>query len=173
MYNTEGVLGFFKGNGITCLKIIPFSALEFYFYEVFKNNLYPNKSIDKLTYFDKLVSGGLTGIAASTLTYPTDIVKTYLTINLDNAHRMSMMQCTKEIYKKNGFFGLYKGWGISMMGIAPFIGIKMSSYDFLMAKFGPVKGDPKSVYYNLVLGAVAGTIAVTCTYPLDLVRRLL
>ena len=60
-----------------------------------------------------------------------------------------------------------------MIGIAPFIGIKMSSYDFLMNKFGPVKGDPKSVYYNLVLGAVSGTIAVTATYPTDLVRRLL
>jgi len=86
---------------------------------------------------------------------------------------MSIMQCTKEIYQKNGFFGLYKGWGISMMGIAPFIGIKMSSYDFLMGKFGVAKGDPRSVYYNLFLGAVAGTIAVTGTYPFDLVRRLL
>ncbi len=45
MYKTEGVVGLFKGNGITCLKIVPFSALEFYFYEVFKNNLYPNKSM--------------------------------------------------------------------------------------------------------------------------------
>ena len=60
-----------------------------------------------------------------------------------------------------------------MMGIAPFIGIKMSSFDFLNQRFAPAKDHPKIVYYNLVLGALAGTIAVTGTYPIDLVRRLL
>jgi len=49
----------------------------------------------------------------------------------------------------------------------------MASYDYLMQHYGPKKGDPKTVYYNLVLGATAGTIAVTGTYPIDLVRRLI
>jgi hypothetical protein len=40
MYQLEGYKGFFKGNGITMAKIIPFSAIEFYFYEVYKSNLY-------------------------------------------------------------------------------------------------------------------------------------
>ena len=44
MYTTEGFRGFFKGNGATVAKIAPFSAFEFYFYEVFKNNLYPGKT---------------------------------------------------------------------------------------------------------------------------------
>ena len=43
MYTLEGYLGFFKGNGATVLKIAPFSAAEFYFYEVFKTGLYPGK----------------------------------------------------------------------------------------------------------------------------------
>jgi len=41
MYKTEGMLGYFKGNGATVMKIAPFSAFEFYFYEIFKTNLYP------------------------------------------------------------------------------------------------------------------------------------
>ena len=51
MFKTEGMLGYFKGNGATVLKIFPFSALEFYFYELFKNNLYAGKSKNELTYF--------------------------------------------------------------------------------------------------------------------------
>ena len=43
MLKTEGVMGMFKGNGMTVAKITPFSAAEFYFYEVYKNNLYPGK----------------------------------------------------------------------------------------------------------------------------------
>ena len=79
-----------KGNGITCIKIIPFSAFEFYFYEVYKNNLFSNKK--KLDYSEKLVSGTLTGVTASTLTYPLDLVKTYMTINVDNGNRLSMLE---------------------------------------------------------------------------------
>lgn len=43
MHATEGMVGYFKGNGLTVLKIAPFSAFEFYFYEVFKGNLFPGK----------------------------------------------------------------------------------------------------------------------------------
>jgi len=42
-----------------------------------------------------------------------------------------------------------------------------------MERFGPEKGNPKTVYYNLLIGAMAGTIAVTFTYPIDLTRRLM
>jgi len=40
MYTKEGVKGLFRGNGINTVIQAPFTALEFYFYEVFKNNLY-------------------------------------------------------------------------------------------------------------------------------------
>ena len=49
----------------------------------------------------------------------------------------------------------------------------MASFDFLMNTFSPSKSDPWVRAKNLFLGASAGTIAVTFTYPLDLTRRLL
>ena len=48
----------------------------------------------------------------------------------------------------------------------------MSSFDILNNNFKPKDGT-NIVYYNLVIGASAGTIAVTATYPTDLVRKLL
>ncbi len=78
------MIGFFKGNGATLLKIVPFSAIEFYAYEVFKNNLYPDKKANEFTYAQKLFCGGLTGIAAQTFSYPLDVIKTYLSINIEN-----------------------------------------------------------------------------------------
>ena len=41
MYRLEGISGLFRGNFINCAIQAPFSALEFYGYEFFKNNLYP------------------------------------------------------------------------------------------------------------------------------------
>jgi len=174
MYKMEGFSGYFKGNGATVMKIAPFSAFEFYFYEIFKTALFPGKTKKDMTYSQAIIAGGLTGITASTLTYPMDLVKTYLTINLETgAKKISMTEQTMLIYRQHGFFGLYKGWGLSMCGIAPFIGFKMASFDFLMNTFQPDPKSPYIVLYNLIIGATAGTIAVTVTYPTDLTRRLL
>ena len=37
MYQKEGIYGFFKGNWSNCVKIMPFTAVEFYFYDFYKN----------------------------------------------------------------------------------------------------------------------------------------
>ena len=60
MYTLEGVRGYFKGNGATVVKIAPFSALEFFCYELYKNNFYPGKSRNELGVGAKLFCGGLT-----------------------------------------------------------------------------------------------------------------
>lgn len=47
------------------VKIAPFSAFEFYFYELFKHTFYGDSPAND--YSSKLICGGLTGIAAQTL----------------------------------------------------------------------------------------------------------
>lgn len=64
MYRKEGVLGLFKGNTINCLGAAPFTALEFYLYEFFKNNLWPNVEYQDLTLKHKMICGGVAGIFA-------------------------------------------------------------------------------------------------------------
>ena len=62
MWQVEGWRGFFKGNGVNIVKIAPFSAFEFYFYELFKHKLFPHsKGGDVMS---KLICGSLTGMVA-------------------------------------------------------------------------------------------------------------
>ena len=102
-----------------------------------------------------------------------DLIKTYLTVNMEKDVKVSITEQSKMIWKAHGFMGFYRGWLMSMLGIAPFIGIKMATFDFLMNRFSPDKSNPYVTYWNLALGATAGTFAVTITYPTDLTRRLL
>lgn len=67
MYKYEGVKGFFKGNGTNIVRIAPFSAFEFFFYEFYKHHLFYGASSTDFT--SKLVCGGLTGMTASTLVF--------------------------------------------------------------------------------------------------------
>ncbi len=65
MYTNEGWKGFFKGNGVNIVKIAPFSAFEFFFYEFFKHTLFPNSLGNDA--WSKLICGGLTGCLSQTL----------------------------------------------------------------------------------------------------------
>ena len=83
MWETEGIKGFFKGNGVAVLKNAPFASLEFYFYELFKNNLLKGKPKNEQTFTEKLLCGALTGIGATVFTYPLDLIKTYLIVHIE------------------------------------------------------------------------------------------
>lgn len=69
MYKYEGIKGFFKGNGVNIIRIAPFSAFEFFFYELYKHTFFYDRSATDFS--SKLICGGLTGMTASTLVYLT------------------------------------------------------------------------------------------------------
>ena len=58
-----------------------------------------------------------------------------------------------------------------IQGIAPFIGIKMTTFDILKAKYGKDSKDKNFSTINLILGGTAGAVATAFTYPTDLLRR--
>jgi len=64
MWVTEGVKGFFKGNGVNCLKVAPFHGIEFYSYDVYKSNMFKGKGKNELNYTERLICGSLTGITS-------------------------------------------------------------------------------------------------------------
>ena len=51
MYAKEGIkAGLFRGNGVNIMIQAPFTALEFYFYEVYTNNLFQSKRKEDLSF---------------------------------------------------------------------------------------------------------------------------
>ena len=167
-YTVEGIKGFFKGNGSNVVKIVPFSALEFYSFEFFKDLICPKN--DPRNKVGLLLSGSCAGILATVVTYPMDFVRTVLSIQTDYKYK-GMWDCMAQVYKQSGLIALYRGMGMSCIGIAPFIGFKMSSFDLLKAHYLPKPTDPNFAMMNLVLGSAAGTIAASLTYPTDVIRR--
>ncbi len=111
-------------------------------------------------------------MTASFLTYPLDLIRTYLAINVQNDPTQNGIWNTGlKVFKAEGYRGLFKGLNASLFGIIPYIGFKMGSFDILQSHFLPNKNHPWFNTANLVLGATAGTIAVTFTYPTDVIRR--
>lgn len=84
IYRNEGIIGFYKGNGVNVFRASPCAALEFLFYEVYKNLLI--KESHSSSFNAKLVCGALTGVTANSITYPLDLIKTILSVQLNPRH---------------------------------------------------------------------------------------
>ncbi|KAF8504009.1 mitochondrial carrier [Gautieria morchelliformis] len=79
MWREEGFKGFMRGNGINCLRIVPYSAVQFTTYEQLKKlfTLQGTRPLDTPT---RLLAGALAGVTSVCTTYPLDLVRSRLSI---------------------------------------------------------------------------------------------
>jgi len=79
MWREEGFKGYMRGNGINCLRIVPYSAVQFTTYEQLKKwfTTFGSKELDTPK---RLASGALAGITSVCSTYPLDLVRSRLSI---------------------------------------------------------------------------------------------
>lgn len=78
MWKEEGFAGFMRGNGINCLRIVPYSAIQFCTYEIAKEKL---KSADgTLDTPRRLLAGAIGGTFSCVGTFPLDLVRARISI---------------------------------------------------------------------------------------------
>ena len=165
----EGIAGFFKGNGTNVVRVVPFSAIEFATFDQVK--VYYFEEGQKRDKKSLLICGGISGVVASTFTYPLDMIRARLTLNM--GMNQSIISTMITVARNEGPFALYKGWVMTLIGIAPYIGLKMAFFDSFKPILIPPPDDPWFTIKNMSLGATAGTFAATMTYPTDLLRRMM
>ncbi|KAL4394706.1 hypothetical protein AHAS_Ahas02G0178800 [Arachis hypogaea] len=192
--NEEGFRAFWKGNMVTIVHRLPYSAVNFYAYEHYKNLLQSligenhsgNASKNLFVHF---VGGGLAGITAASATYPLDLVRTRLAAQRSAVYYRGISHAFSTICREEGFFGLYKGLGATLLGVGPNIAISFSVYEALRSFWKSQRPDDSTVMVSLACGSLSGIASSTgtksltmycmcndllqhsATFPLDLVRR--
>ncbi|WVZ06276.1 hypothetical protein V8G54_019622 [Vigna mungo] len=174
--NEEGFRAFWKGNLVTIAHRLPYSAVNFYAYERYKNLLHiylgenhrGNTSADLFVHF---VGGGLSGITSATATYPLDLVRTRLAAQRSSIYYRGISHAFNTICREEGFLGLYKGLGATLLGVGPNIAISFSVYEGLRSFWQSRRPDDSTVMVSLACGSLSGVASSTATFPLDLVRR--
>ena len=173
MWEREGLYGFFKGNWGNCVKIMPFTACEFYFYAVYKNLVMGDHPESKLR---KGICGGLTGMTAGFITHPFDLIRTHLAVNCKNfdmigKNKPTIISTGTDLFMRQGVSGLYKGLCASLVGVTPYVAIKMAVFDIVNSSISVDKKSPYYLLLNLGLGGLVGSLSVGVTYPLEVIRR--
>eukprot|EP00002_Diphylleia_rotans_P016499 TRINITY_DN3209_c0_g1_i1.p1 TRINITY_DN3209_c0_g1~~TRINITY_DN3209_c0_g1_i1.p1 ORF type:complete len:301 (+),score=70.62 TRINITY_DN3209_c0_g1_i1:59-961(+) len=164
----EGLLSFWRGNGVNIVRIFPYSAFQFMSYEQYKKFLLGENQKD-LTIPQRLLAGAMAGMTSTALTHPLDTLRLHLAVNTE---LKSVTGATTHLYRTAGVMAFMKGIGPTLMGIAPYVGINFASYDIIKNYYAPRDSGIKlGVMDTLLIGAVAGTVAQTVCYPLDTIRR--
>ncbi|SOV22456.1 transporter, putative [Plasmodium sp. DRC-Itaito] len=142
------VCGFFRGNCVNIVKIIPELSIKMYSYEFMKLNVYkyyynnkenniiintdePNMNIP---FFIRFLIGSSSGAIAALFIYPLEIVKTRLIVS-NKIDSSGIIKCLYDIYKNEPYRHFYNGLSMHIYGVLLFSGCNMSIYDYLKYLF--------------------------------------
>nr|GEY15270.1 graves disease carrier protein-like [Tanacetum cinerariifolium] len=164
---TEGLIGFYRGNGASVARIVPYAALHYMAYEQYRRQINDNFPAMGTGPVVDLLAGSLSGGTAVLFTYPLDLVRTKLAYQVVDTPKLNVngvmvseqafrgiKDCFIRTYREAGMRGLYRGF-----------------YFYEEMKSHVPDDYKKNIMVKLACGSVAGLLGQTFTYPLDVVRR--
>lgn len=160
----EGIKGYWKGNLPQVIRIIPYSAVQLFAYETYKNIFRGDNK--ELSVIGRLAAGACAGMTSTFVTYPLDVLR--LRLAVEPGYR-TMSEVAFNMLRDEGFASFYKGLGPSLIGIAPYIAVNFCIFD-LVKKSLPEKYQ-KRTETSLATALISATLATLTCYPLDTVRR--
>jgi len=191
----QGVLSFWRGNTANIIRYFPTQALNFAFKDKYKKLFVRhNPKTDFWKFFaGNLASGGAAGATSLLFVYPLDFARTRLAADMGKDKKKGKMpaaapaapapdapkverqftglsDCIAKIYKKDGFAGLYGGFGVSVVGIIVYRAAFFGGFDTAKTVF---LKDPKRapVWQTWLIAQIVTTMAGFVSYPFDTVRR--
>ena len=103
-YIKSGIQGFYKGNVLYTLGMIPYQGTNFLTYEYLKNN-YENTNTNLLLF------GSIAGFTSISCSYPFEIIKRRMQLSgeLGNPTYKNTLHCLTHMYSQNGIRAFYAG----------------------------------------------------------------
>jgi len=177
----QGIGAFWRGNFVNILRYFPTQAFNFAFKDTIKSWFpkYSPKTNFWAFFGVNMASGGLAGAGSLTIVYPLDYARTRLASDVGSGKRAfnGLGDCLKKTATgPAGFFGLYNGFGISVVGIIPFRGTYFGVNDTLIGYIPPeLRKDHgiKGLAAKFAVAQTAALCAAFASYPFDTVRRRL
>ena len=163
IYSKTGVSGFWKGHTATLIRVIPYSATNFFVFSRANEFLEYHAGQFFHPVGTKFLAGAVSGSCAVCVSYPLETLRARLAVDLGVRYSHGYWSAVKSIVSREGVLSLYAGLRPTLFGIIPYAGTSFAVYESL-------KGD-SSYGKRLAIGALAGFCAQAATYPLDVVRR--
>lgn len=183
MYVQEGWRGLFRGNLLNCIRIFPYSAVQYAVFEKCKDWLRHQRgaSSKDLYAWERLLSGSVGGIVSVAVTYPLDLIRARITVQTASLAKLNKGRLVRapgvwetftDVYRNEGGFpALYKGIVPTTLGVAPYVAINFALYEKLRDYMDQSEKDFSNPLWKLLAGAFSSFVGGVLIYPLDLLRK--
>lgn len=183
MYRDEGWRGLFRGNYLNCIRIFPYSAIQFAVFENCKTYILQNRprESNELNSFERIISASMGGILSVLFTYPLDLVRARISVRTASLSKLDKAKLTEApsvfntiaevCQKEGGFFALYKGIVPTTLGVAPYVAINFALYEKFREYMDHSPKDYSNPVWKLSAGAFSSFIGGVLIYPLDVLRK--
>lgn len=136
IYNATGVRGIYRGLGPTLVRESVGMGIYFATYEALiakelRNKVYATR--EDIPPWKLCMYGGLSGYALWTVIYPVDVIKSKLqTDSLTKPKYSSSLSVAKDVWRRAGIKGFYKGFLPTILRAAPANGATFAVFELTM-----------------------------------------
>ncbi|XXG97562.1 hypothetical protein Hte_003867 [Hypoxylon texense] len=188
LYKSGGIRGFFAGNGLNVVKIMPETAIRFGAYEAAKKTLASFEGHDnpqQINPYSRFVAGGVAGMTAQFCVYPLDTLKFRLQseyVSGGPRGNALLFQTARKMWSEGGIRATYRGVTMGLIGMFPYSAIDMGTFELLKTTYVTYKAKATgcheedthpSTFATGIMGATSGAFGATVVYPLNVLRTRL
>uniref|UniRef100_A0A3P9KRE2 EF-hand domain-containing protein n=1 Tax=Oryzias latipes TaxID=8090 RepID=A0A3P9KRE2_ORYLA len=119
-----------------------------------------------------LVAGGGAGAVSRTCTAPLDRLKVMMQVYGSRTNNMCIMSGLMQMIKEGGTRSLWRGNGVNIIKIAPESALKFMAYEQIKRLIGNDK-ETVSILERFVAGSLAGVMAQSAIYPMEVLKTRL
>lgn len=160
--------GLYSGLAGNIAGVLPASAIFLGVYEPSKQKLL--KSLpENLSAVAHLTAGALGGLAASLVRVPTEVVKQ----RMQTGQFASAPNAVRLIVAKEGYRGLYAGYGSFLLRDLPFDALQFCIYEQIRIGYKLAAKRDLNDAENALIGAFSGALTGAVTTPLDVIKTRL
>ncbi|XP_077986670.1 calcium-binding mitochondrial carrier protein SCaMC-2-like [Glandiceps talaboti] len=120
----------------------------------------------------QLVAGGAAGAVSRTCTAPLDRLKVLLQVHASKKNDLGIITGFRHMLQEGGVKSLWRGNGINVVKIAPETAIKFMAYE-QMKRIFHTPGTELKMHERFVSGSLAGAIAQSTIYPMEVLKTRL
>ncbi|GLU20338.1 hypothetical protein SLE2022_365450 [Rubroshorea leprosula] len=160
--------GLYSGLAGNLAGVLPASALFVGVYEPTKQKLLKTFP-ENFSAVAHLTAGAIGGVAASLIRVPTEVVKQ----RMQTGQFTSAPDAVHLIVSKEGFKGLYAGYGSFLLRDLPFDAIQFCIYEQLRIGYKAAARRDLNDPENAIIGAFSGALTGAITTPLDVIKTRL
>ncbi|KAH0945495.1 hypothetical protein HN011_003856 [Eciton burchellii] len=138
IYKQGGLKSFYRGYVPNLLGIVPYAGIDLAVYETLKNNyLRTHDKKEQPPFWVLLLCGAMSSTAGQVCSYPLALVRTRLQADVGtNRSSSTMVGVFKDIFKREGVRGLYRGLMPNFLKVAPAVSISYITYENLRQALG-------------------------------------